>query len=104
MDKKSQIIDREPQTIEEEREKWCEHIPKIYQETYRRAMAGKSKAAGIKAKCQDCCCWQRTEIENCAVPTCPLYPYRPYQHHDQKRLRHPTESNLTQKEAHHGAV
>ncbi len=45
----------------------------------KRAYSGKSKAAGIKAKCLDCSCWQRIEITNCTALACPLWPYRPYQ-------------------------
>ena len=30
----------------------------------------------IRAKCMDCCCGQRAEVRQCAVPACPLYPYR----------------------------
>ncbi len=48
----------------------------------RKAYSGKSKAAGIKAKCLDCCCWQRVEIELCTTLACPLWPYRPYQSKD----------------------
>jgi hypothetical protein len=32
----------------------------------------------VKAKCLDCTCWQKKEIELCTVSDCPLYPYRPY--------------------------
>jgi hypothetical protein len=31
----------------------------------------------VKAKCLDCTCWQKKEIELCTAD-CPLYPYRPY--------------------------
>ena len=74
-----QIKDREPRTVKEERDKYCEHIPQIYQNVYRKAMQGKSLRAAINAKCQDCTNWQRKEIENCLVTTCSLFPYRPYQ-------------------------
>jgi hypothetical protein len=33
----------------------------------------------IKAKCLDCSCWQRKEIEECPVTVCPLWRERPYQ-------------------------
>jgi hypothetical protein len=55
-----------------------EEIPERYLKVYKKAMSGKSKAAALKAKCLDCTCWQRKEIENCTVKDCPLYPYRPY--------------------------
>ncbi|MHB9070221.1 MAG: hypothetical protein ACYC54_07610 [Sedimentisphaerales bacterium] len=55
------------------------NIPKQYQNLYKKAMSGKSRIAGIKAKCLDCCCWQMGEAKDCGIPTCPLYPYNPYQ-------------------------
>ena len=54
-----------------------------YHKITAKAYEGNSKAAGIKAKCLDCCCWQRTEITNCTVLACPLWPYRPYQGSDE---------------------
>ena len=54
------------------------NIPKVYQANYETAISGKSRAAAVKAKCLDCCCWQRVEISCCPVDTCPLHPYRPY--------------------------
>jgi Zn-finger protein len=60
-------------------------IPESFRANYNRAMSGKSKSAAIKAKCGDCPCWQRAEIENCTVTQCPLYPYRPYQVKGAKR-------------------
>jgi len=30
----------------------------------------------IRAKCMDCSCYQRSEIENCTVTKCALYPFR----------------------------
>lgn len=55
-----------------------EEIPERYLETYKKAMTGKSRTAGVKAKCLDCTNWQKKEIELCTVSDCPLYPYRPY--------------------------
>jgi len=49
------------------------------QQLFVKAYSGKSKASGIKAKCLDCSCFQKEEITNCEVFTCPLYEYRPYQ-------------------------
>ncbi len=51
----------------------------LYSTVTHRAYLGHSKAAGIKAKCLDCTCWQRSEITNCTISACPLWPYRPYQ-------------------------
>lgn len=56
-----------------------EHSSPVYTAITRKAYEGNSKAAAIKAKCLDCCCWQRVEISNCTAFACPLHPYRPYQ-------------------------
>lgn len=56
-----------------------QQIPDSYKNNYIKAISGKSKAAAIKARCLDCCCWQKIQIPICGVQDCPLYPYRPYQ-------------------------
>ena len=63
--------------------RWRNNIPDTYQGSYRRtwdkAIAKKSMRAAIDAKCQDCMCWQQTEIKQCDIVTCPLWQYRPLQ-------------------------
>jgi hypothetical protein len=56
-------------------------IPKSYQRTYLRALAGEaSPREAIKAKCCECMGWsERKDVANCTAPRCPLYAYRPYQ-------------------------
>jgi hypothetical protein len=54
------------------------NIPEQYRGLYKKAMSGKSRTAGVKANCLECCCWQRSEARNCQITTCPLYPYNPY--------------------------
>jgi hypothetical protein len=88
------MIDREPVTVAEEIEKYARHIPKSYQAIYHKAMTGKSLRAAINAKCQDCCCWQRKEVQNCQVSTCSLFPYRPYRK-TRGRKKTPTESAIS---------
>lgn len=34
------------------------------------------RAKAVRWKCLDCTCGQAKEISNCAVLTCPLWPYR----------------------------
>ena len=53
-------------------------IPEVYRNNYQKAMAGKSRAAAVKAKCLDCTCWNRAEVARCPVKTCSLWSYRPY--------------------------
>lgn len=55
-------------------------IPKSQQLLFEKAK--KSKANAIKAKCLDCCCFQRVEVRNCTAVDCPLHPHRPYQGKD----------------------
>ena len=69
--------------LNEERQKYREHIPDFFHGSYRRlydkAMGGKRLRAAVNSKCLDCMVWQQTEIRNCPVVTCTLWPYRPYQ-------------------------
>jgi hypothetical protein len=43
-----------------------------------KARTGKSTSL-IALKCLDCSCWEKSEVANCPVTTCPLFPLRPYQ-------------------------
>ena len=54
-------------------------IPELYKANYKKAIEQNSKAAALKAKCMDCCCWQRKEVTLCVATDCPLHKYRPYQ-------------------------
>ena len=78
-----------------EKQRWIAQIPKIYRQNYKTAMSGKSRAAGIKAKCLDCCCYQRVEIANCPVETCALWMYRPYR--SPENLKNPRKSGTLEK-------
>ena len=68
--------------LNNERQKYCEHIPDFFNGSYRRsydkAMLGKSLRAAVDSKCLDCMCWQQAEVRDCPVVTCTLWPYRPY--------------------------
>ena len=44
----------------------------------------KSSFFAIKLKCLDCCCWERIEVKNCTLETCPLHRHRPYQDKDKE--------------------
>lgn len=61
--------------------KWLKNIPNLhhgaFRKLYLKALQRKSMAAAVRAKCQDCMCWQNTEIRRCEVVTCPLWRYRP---------------------------
>ena len=40
-----------------------------------RRMKGYSATEAIYAKCLDCCCNDLTEVKNCPITKCPLYPW-----------------------------
>lgn len=55
-------------------------VPDSSKKVYVRALSKKLSTFGaIKAKCLDCSSFQKEEISECSVKTCPLYAYRPYQ-------------------------
>ena len=51
-------------------------VPRKYRELYRRAYAGKSRKAAIRAFCLECVCWSADEVRRCTAPACPLYEFR----------------------------
>lgn len=60
--------------------KYLDGIPVSARGIVSRAMAktgGRMNA--IKAKCLDCCHFNRKEVRLCSVITCPLNPWRPFQ-------------------------
>lgn len=44
--------------------------------TFRRAYAGKSRRAAIKAFCVECMGYDAAEVKLCTSPACTLFPYR----------------------------
>ena len=61
-------------------EKYLAAIPVSARGIVTRAM-GKTggRMNAIKAKCLDCCHFNREEVRLCATVTCPLNPWRPFQ-------------------------
>lgn len=51
-----------------------------------------SPRQAIKAKCLDCCHFDRSEIASCTVVLCPLHAYRPFQFKN-ARASEPTEDS-----------
>jgi hypothetical protein len=61
------------------------------------AKARKGRVASlIAAKCGDCCCWQKVEIERCELTGCPLWSQRPYRDHMVDNDATPDESQPTE--------
>lgn len=57
-------------------------VPKLHHGTYRRALAGRSRTAAIKAMCLECQGWEDGAIQavrECPSAGCPLHAVRPYQ-------------------------
>lgn len=54
-------------------------VPKRYLNQYVKSLCGElTSKPVIKIKCLECSCWQREEIKNCTVKSCPLWQVRPY--------------------------
>jgi hypothetical protein len=67
-------------TEEEKREAHVGRCLKLYRMGLRKALDGEgSPREAIKAKCLDCCNWERAEVASCTVVICPLWRWRPYQ-------------------------
>lgn len=65
-----------------------ESVPISYRKVYSKALHGKSRTAAVKAKCLECCAWQRREsghdrIGDCGIRSCPLWAFRPFQTKDE---------------------
>lgn len=55
-------------------------VPLSAQRLFLDVFVGKStQKKRIKLKCLDCSAWQKEEIKDCPVYTCPLHEIRPYQ-------------------------
>lgn len=64
-------------------------VPTSARGIVERAFAGTaSPRAAIKAKCLDCCCYDRAEVAECTVTRCPIHAYRPFQ----KQARKPSKT------------
>lgn len=68
--------------IRQQLRQWYKNIPNLYHGAFRKkwikALQRKSMRAAVDAKCQDCMCWQNTEVRECIIVICPLWQYRPF--------------------------
>lgn len=55
-------------------------MPERFRRSYRMAMGGRNRAAGVRSFCCECMGWEDVVvgIRGCTSALCPLYPYRPY--------------------------
>ena len=63
------------------REQRNRQIPSSMLKVYEKSVT--SKAAGIKAFCQECCGYNRKTVAECKDFGCPLWHHRPYQSKDE---------------------
>lgn len=64
--------------VKPHQEQRLEDVPRTVRNVYIEALAGNSRAAGVKAFCLQCAGYDRASVENCPDTICPLYPYRPF--------------------------
>jgi hypothetical protein len=73
-------ISQNPSPEREKIDKYLQGIPVSAKGVVKRAFAGSgSPRNAIKAKCLACSNWDRQEITECRVFTCPLHVWRPFQ-------------------------
>jgi len=66
--------------MNEKVQKYLTTVPALSKGIMTRAFAKEGpKSNVIRAKCLDCCHFDRNEITNCTTFTCPLHVWRPYQ-------------------------
>jgi hypothetical protein len=59
--------------------------------TYKPLICGKEveipfiRSKAIKAYCSDCSAGERSEVTNCIITTCPLYPFRGFVNWNQEK-------------------
>ncbi len=59
-----------------ERQERLIDVPAKYRDGYRKAWAGKSRKAAIRAFCLECTGWSEAEVRLCTATACPLYEFR----------------------------
>ena len=60
-------------------EKILSNIPETMQRPFKSSYLGKKCFPDIiKAKCLDCSGYERQEVKNCTVTSCPIWRFRPY--------------------------
>jgi len=62
--------------IDAQRARRLADVPPKYRGLSRRAYAGRSRKAAIRAFCLECVYWSGDEVRRCTAPACPLYEFR----------------------------
>lgn len=53
-------------------------MPESMRKSYLKTRKSKSKAAAVKAFCQECMGYLRNEVRDCTAQACPMWYVRPY--------------------------
>lgn len=62
-----------------EKARYLRRVPQSMQPIFYRVLTCISgRPERVKAKCLDCSNFQREEVKNCPINTCPLWDIRPY--------------------------
>lgn len=81
--RKGRVVERTHKIMVESEEGLKErarHVPESQRQLFMRVWTGKAgRAERVKAKCLDCCCYQREEVRLCMSKYCPLWSIRPFQ-------------------------
>lgn len=73
-------------------------VPASARRLITRAFNGcASPRQAIKAKCLDCCCYDRSEVADCRVVLCPLWRYRPFQESRRKGSKTARGNEISEK-------
>lgn len=67
-------------SIAERTARYLNQAPETQRLTLSKALSGSASPRGaIRAKCLDCCAFDRAEVRNCPAVMCALHRYRPFQ-------------------------
>lgn len=85
-DDRNRFYARKLATCDRRFKEYVQSIPKIAMNTMMAVLCGisRSRIQIIKAKCLDCCQFDRKAIAECSTQTCPLYEYRPFKKNNNK--------------------
>jgi hypothetical protein len=92
--------------MEIDRERFREELTKFvkphlkgtrYKSLVDKVVSGRVLSA-VRCKCLDCTAFQETIIRNCAIESCPLWPYRMGRNPFRKRMKKSTADHLLSQE------
>jgi hypothetical protein len=90
---KPQIIENYMEKIDKKKHSYFKNIPEKYKVLFLKIAVGETTSLikKIKAKCLDCCCFEREEVRLCNMDQCALHRVRPYQNKEIENQEEPQE-------------